>query len=199
MEFRELPADEDAVRRYVEDLWLPYQRDLAAVVDDHDLVDGEDVADSEVDFRLGKLDSETYEMLVAVDPEERDEGDSGVADADKGDGKDADGGDDKDADAAGTPVGFIATDVDEAPEVFERPDRLLVCDFYVVEAYRGRGLAGDLLARAVERAREEGCPELALEVDVDNERALAFYEKVGFGTARMEMHAAVEDVESAVE
>lgn len=189
MEFRELSADEDAVRRYVEDLWLPYQRDLAAVVDDHGLVDGEKVVDAEVDFRLGKLGSETYEMLVAADPEDRDEGDSGVADAGGG----------GDADAAGTPVGFIATDVDDAPEVFERPDRLLVCDFYVTEAYRGRGLAGDLLARAVERAREEGCPEVTLDVDVDNERALAFYGKMGFETARMEMHAAVEDVESAVE
>jgi len=39
MELRRLPANEPAVRRYVEELWLPYHRDLEATVDRHVLAE----------------------------------------------------------------------------------------------------------------------------------------------------------------
>lgn len=169
MEFLRLPAEEAAVRRYVEELWLPYQRDLEAVIDDFELADDIDVVEAEMDFRMDRVESEHYRILVALDP-----GDDGAAERDI-------------ATADGDLVGFIATNVDEAPEVFDRSDRLLICDFYVHEKYRGEGLAHELMERAAERAREEGCSELALDVDVDNERALGFYEKLGFETVRSRM------------
>jgi len=78
--------------------------------------------------------------------------------------------------------------------VFDRPDRLLVGDFYVRERHRGDGLARELLDRAVRRAREVGCPELTLDVDVDNERALGFYEKVGFEPYRHKMAAPTDEL-----
>lgn len=61
----ELPADEAAVRRFVEELWLPYNRDLEATVER---------------FALADVD--------------------------------------------GSFAGFVAAEIDEAPSVFDRPDRL---------------------------------------------------------------------------
>ncbi|EJN58568.1 GNAT family N-acetyltransferase [Halogranum rubrum] len=168
MDLHPLPADEAAVRRFSEELWLPYHRTLEAVVDSHALVDAPDdqIVDAEVEFRLGRLADDHYRLWVAVD------GVSENVDLAAGDGELA---------------GFVATGVDEAPPVFDRPNRLVVGDIYVREAYRGSGLARELLARAAERARDVGCAEMTLEVDVDNERALAFYEKFGFEPLRHQL------------
>lgn len=169
MEFLRLPAEEAAVRRYVEELWLPYHRDLERAVDAHELADDIDVVDAEMDFRMDRVESDDYRIVVALDSagDVAEEQDITVSD--------------------GELVGFVGTEIDEAPEVFDRPDRLLICDIYVHETYRGEGLARELMAHATERAKEEGCPELTLDVDVDNERARSFYEKLGFETSRNRM------------
>lgn len=166
MEIRLLPADEAAVRRYVEELWLPYHRELEATVDAHELADGVDLVGEEVEFRLDRLETERYRAWLAVD--EGSHGDVNLA-------------------ADGELAGFITTEIDESPTVFDHADRLIVGDVYVREPYRGTGLARDLFDRVAERARETGCAELALDVDVDNERAVAFYEKLGFETYRRQM------------
>jgi ribosomal protein S18 acetylase RimI-like enzyme len=70
----------------------------------------------------------------------------------------------------------------------------VVGDIYVRESSRGSGLARDLMARAERRAAETDCSELVLDVDVDNERALAFYEKMGFETLRRRMRVAVDEL-----
>lgn len=180
MDIRPLPAEEPAVRRYVEDLWLPYHRDLSAAVDSHALADDVDLVDAEVDFRLDRLASEGYRAWVAVE-----------ADAD---GRPGDGDPFADADAGADLAGFVTVEVDEAPTVFDRPDRLRVGDVYVREQYRGTGLARDLIERAADRARDAGCAQLVLDVDADNERANAFYEKLGFETYRREMTLDVADL-----
>ncbi len=51
------------------------------------------------------------------------------------------------ADIDGELAGYIAAEIDEAPRVFDRPDRLFICDIYVDEPYRGTGLAEDLFDR----------------------------------------------------
>lgn len=173
MELRRLGAADDAVRRFVRQLWLPYHRDLEAIVDDHALAEGDLVAE-EVPFRRERLATDGHRTWLAVDDAGADGPETGGAEND-------------------VLAGFVATDVDECPSVFDRPDRLIVGDIYVREPYRGTGLADDLLERAAERARAVGCGELALEVDVDNERAIAFYEKRGFETDRRRMSVAVED------
>lgn len=88
-------------------------------------------------------------------------------------------------------MGVITTDIDESPTVFDRPDRLVICDIYVEAPYRGTGLSRELVDRARKRAQESGFPELKLEVDVNNDRARAFYEKLGFEPTR---HVMVTDV-----
>lgn len=168
MEIRPLPADEATVRRYVEELWLPYHRDLEATVEGHALADDVDVITAEIDFRLGLLEEESHRTWIAVDEESA-------------------GGTD------GELAGFITTDIDESPVVFDQPDRLVVGDIYVHEPYRGTGLAQDLMNRAAERARETECGELTLDVDIDNERAIAFYEKLGFEPYRRQMAIAVDE------
>ena len=175
MKLLRLPADEAAARRFSEELWLPYHRDLEATVADHALVgdDEEEIVDAEVEFRLGRLEEESYRLWVAVDDAAEE------VDLTAGDGE---------------LVGFVATRVDEAPSVFDRPDRLVVGDIYVRESSRGSGLARDLMARAKRRAAETDCSELVLDVDVDNERALAFYEKMGFETLRRRMRVAVDEL-----
>jgi GNAT superfamily N-acetyltransferase len=77
------------------------------------------------------------------------------------------------------PVGSVTTDIDEAPAVFDRPDRLVVDDIYVREPYRRAGLARELMTYATDRARAVGCPELAFDVDADNPQVVALDEKWG--------------------
>lgn len=172
MELRRLPADRDAVRRYVEQLWLPYHRELETTVEAHALAEGVDLVATEVGFRLDWLDDDNRRAWVAVD---------GARDPDVAAGD-------------GTLAGFVATDVDESPPVFDRPDRIVVCDIYVREPHRGTGLARRLMDRAAERAREAGCGELVLDADVDNAGAIAFYENCGFETRRRRMVASAEEL-----
>lgn len=172
MRLLSLPPDEAAVRRYVQELWLPYHRELEAVVADHALADDLDPA-AEVDYRLERLEAGENETWIAVDDADDDrETDADPADVIAG---------------QGTLAGFVSLARDEAPPVFDRPDRLVVGDVYVSEPHRGTGLADDLLARAERTAREADCPQLALDVDADNERALAFYRRLGFEVRRHRM------------
>ena len=175
---RRLPAEEPPVRRFVRRLWLPYHRELEAIVENHELADDADLVEAEVPFRLDRLDSEDYRAWVAVD----------------GDGTDTASEASPLVTTDSDLVGFVTTDVDGSPSVFDRPDRLVVGDVYVREEYRGTGLAAELVERATERAREVDCDELALDVDADNERALAFYEKLGFETHRYRMRVGVNDL-----
>ncbi|EMA40646.1 GNAT family N-acetyltransferase [Halococcus hamelinensis] len=173
MEIRRLPAEEAAVRRYAEELWVPYNRELEAVVESHTLADDVDLVDEQVPWALEKLEATDYRIAVAIDTDEA----GSIA------GTDA------------TLAGFIATDRDPCPSVFDRPDRVVVCDIYVREPYRGTGLAHHLMSRAGTRADEAGCSEAVLSVDVDNDRALAFYGKSGFEPLRHRMRVDVADLD----
>lgn len=165
MDIYELPAEEAAVRRCTEELWLPYHRELESKVDAHALADDVDLVAEEVVFRLDRLGQEGNRTWIAVD--EPAEDDLATADGDL--------------------AGFVTTEVDESPVVFARPDRLIVGDIYVGEHYRGTGLARELMDRAVADAREAGCGQLALDVNVDNDRAVAFYDALGSETYRRRM------------
>lgn len=73
--------------------------------------------------------------------------------------------------------------------VFVLPERLafiwdaaVVNELYVVPERRGTGLADALVEAALDLSREQELPldRLLLDVDPDNERAYAFYERHGF-------------------
>ena len=61
-------------------------------------------------------------------------------------------------------------------------DAAVINEIYVEPEARGTGLADDLMTRAVEHARQQDLPldRLVLDVDRDNERARAFYDRHGF-------------------
>ena len=193
MELRRLPPDEDVLRRFARECWLPYHRDLAAASASHALADWDDdrIVEANVDFYRGQFEQEGRRGWLAVVP---------AADAAGGEGGDE--GDDDAVDpttvALTDPdielVGHLLTEVDEAPPVFDRPDRLVIGDIYVREPYRSTGLADRLVERAAADAREHGCEELRLDVDAGNERALAFYAKQGFEPYRKQLTRDVDGV-----
>ena len=179
MEIRRLPTDDDALRRHAAELWLPYVRELAEQVDAYALADWPDerFVERHVEFTRTRLEEQGDRGWVAATAS----GEAAV-------------------DAATAPVthpeleltGLLLTGVDECPDPFDRPDRLVVGDLYVAEEHRGTGLADRLMERAERDARERGCGQLRLDVDVDNERAMAFYEKQGFEPYRKQLTRCVE-------
>lgn len=161
------------MRRFVDELWLPYQRDLEAAVDARVLADEID-ADDIVEFRTDYFDDPSNRIWVALDDLADPTG--ALADVDA------------------TFAGFLSTTLGTPPAKYDGPDRLSLGNFYVAPEYRGTGLADDLVARAVQHAREDGAEQLTLEVAADNDRALAYYEKLGFDVARYRMRVPLDEV-----
>jgi len=82
-----------------------------------------------------------------------------------------------------------AADEGLAGYVFVLPERLAMIwdaavlnEVYVRPEHRGTGVADDLLAAATDLAADQSLPldRLVLDVDPDNERAVAFYRRHGF-------------------
>lgn len=200
MEIRRLTGEEPHVERFVRELWLPYRRELEARVPDTALTDGVNVVDLEVAYRRELLERDDHWTWVAVD------GDGGG----RGDDDSDDGGSDRHLDDAeplqfpedgerewggdGGLAGFVTADLDAASPVFDRPDRLHVGDIYVQADYRGTGLGRRLLELVALQARARACTELVLDVDVDNEAAVGFYERLGFEVRRWEMRVDVDSL-----
>lgn len=205
MEIRRLPATEAALERHARELWLPYHRDLAAAVDAHALADrpDEELIEAETAFRLDRLSGDGSHRIwvVTADPDANPSA-AESADIDLDDvGPDDVGPNDVDLDSPAATkmpdpeadlVAFVSTSVDACPAVFDRPDRLIVGDLYVASPFRGSGLADWLLDRAVADARDHGCEQLRLDADVDNERAMRFYERMGFEEYRKQLTMAVD-------
>lgn len=171
MEIRRLPVTDEALRRFVAELWLPYHRELATEVDAHALAnrpDGELIAEN-VEFYRERFETEGARAWVVV---ESDRVDPATAPC---------------THPAVELHGHVLTSVDACPSVFDRPDRLVVGDLFVTEPHRGSGLADRLIARATADARDQGCGELRLDVAVDNDRARAFYETQGFEPYREQL------------
>jgi GNAT superfamily N-acetyltransferase len=86
---------------------------------------------------------------------------------------------------------MVAVDEDSGPVgyVFVLPERLamiwdaaVVNELYVSPEYRGTGVADELIDLAYMLAREQNLPlnRLVLDVDPENDRARAFYDRHGF-------------------
>ncbi len=178
MQFVSLSATEASVRRFIEELWLSYERTLEQTVKRFALNDDDELIDAEVEFRLDRLTEPEYELLVVLDTDDPVES---IASTDA------------------ELVGFISTEIEDSPAVFDTPDSLRIGDFFVTEPFRGSGLATELVAWAVDRADREDCPELSLEVDIDNERAKAFYDRLGFETVKQTRAVSRATVEARME
>lgn len=82
-----------------------------------------------------------------------------------------------------------ATDGPVVGYAFVLPERLAMVwdaavlnEIYVADAYRGSGVADELLEGALALARDQDLPldRMVLDVDRENDRARAFYERHGF-------------------
>jgi ribosomal protein S18 acetylase RimI-like enzyme len=173
MQIRRVRNEEAALHRFVEQCWIPYREELSEAVASHSLSDGLDVQEI-VEFYLDLLDSPAHRLWVALD----------------------DAGDPATSLSAGdaTFAGFVQTRLEASPEHLDWPDRLTVSNVWVHESYRRAGLTDDLLARVRQQAREDGCAELTLDVAIENERATACFENVGFEVRGFGMRVPRQDV-----
>ncbi|GAA0193930.1 GNAT family N-acetyltransferase [Halobaculum roseum] len=110
-------------------------------------------------------------------------GDAGAGEAAAGDAADDDtGGDDGDPDDNDDPsalAGYVFVLPESLSFVW---DAAVLNEVYVRPEYRGTGVADGLMEAALSTAREQALPldRMVLDVDRENERARAFYERYGF-------------------
>ncbi|MDB5034419.1 MAG: GCN5-related N-acetyltransferase [Chlorobi bacterium] len=79
-------------------------------------------------------------------------------------------------------VGYAQIRHSEAPACVPGGPAIEMKRFYVLKAWHGTGLAGELLNAVNAKARAEGAEWLWLNVWEHNLRAIRFYEKCGFDT-----------------
>ena len=172
---RRVRAKTEVMERFVEECWMPFWRDLGEAVGEQLLsteFDREELVESFVD----SYDVSDRRCWVTLD--EVDEPTAGLDEIDA------------------VFAGWINAGIEPTDPFLDPPDRLYIGNLYVRPAYRGSGLADQLVARAVQYAQEEGCVELTLDVERDNERALAYYEKLGFEAARYSMSASLSSFDA---
>jgi ribosomal protein S18 acetylase RimI-like enzyme len=173
MQIRRVRNEESSWERFVEELWLPYLRELGRETGSWAVPEDVDVDDI-VDYRTDYFDAPEKRVWVALDDVDDSSGPLDELDA--------------------TLAGFVGSTLRTPPAKFETTDTVHIGNFYVEPEYRGTGLADDLVARVCQHAREDGAVELSLEVDADNDRALAYYEKLGFEVAEYEMRVPLDAV-----
>lgn len=85
------------------------------------------------------------------------------------------------AEAADVPIGFATCFIGYS--TFQARPLLNVHDIAVLDAWRGRSVAGQLLAAIADLGRRLGCCRLTLEVREDNQAARRAYARAGFVAA----------------
>ena len=107
------------------------------------------------------------------------------------------------AEDSDTPVGYVMSvagepgDPDIAGSVTHRPT-VEISKLYALSSHHGSGLAGKLLALALEHARNDGAASVWLGVNQENRRANRFYEKSGFALVGERFFQVGESLESDV-
>ncbi|AEC09492.1 unnamed protein product [Arabidopsis thaliana] len=81
-------------------------------------------------------------------------------------------------------VGTIVCKMGDHRQTFRGYIAMLV----VIKPYRGRGIASELVTRAIKAMMESGCEEVTLEAEVSNKGALALYGRLGFIRAKRLYH-----------
>jgi len=79
----------------------------------------------------------------------------------------------------GAPVGYALLLSPEHPQ-FQRDGDWELKRFYLLGPWQGGGNGRDLMAQAIQVARDRGAQRLLLAVYESNARAVAFYERAGF-------------------
>lgn len=83
-------------------------------------------------------------------------------------------------DAARTLIGYVMTVAGEAPEGWDAASTLEIRRIYLAAGWHGSGVGRDLMARAVEFARDGAYAAVWLGTSRENDRAIRFYLRQGF-------------------
>lgn len=92
----------------------------------------------------------------------------------------------------GTPIGYVAGEVQTPPPIFEQVRECYISELYVTETERRRGVATALLNRIETWAIEQDCTGMDLSVHVANTPAKSLYETNGYETYRANMQKELE-------
>ncbi len=84
------------------------------------------------------------------------------------------------AECDGTLAGFAQIKMGKAPDCVKGPSPSEIKRFYVEKTFHGRGVAQELMRAAEAIARDAGAKTIWLGVWEHNDRAIAFYRKIGF-------------------
>jgi len=66
------------------------------------------------------------------------------------------------------------------PSLYHGGNTAAITELIVSEAFQGKGIGALLIEESKRIGRSMGCEELDVSVEVDNESAIGFYEKLGF-------------------
>jgi ribosomal protein S18 acetylase RimI-like enzyme len=80
----------------------------------------------------------------------------------------------------GAPAGFAQIKAGKTPACVKGSSPIEIKRFYVDKAFHGRGVAQELMGEAEEVGRAAGAKTIWLGVWEHNDRAIAFYRKIGF-------------------
>ena len=83
------------------------------------------------------------------------------------------------AEDGGALAGFAKLGPDNLPGE-KLPDTIELYQLYVLEPWKGQGIARELMDWTIAEGRRRGAKHLTLTVYIDNHRARRFYEKYGF-------------------
>lgn len=173
VQLRRVRVEEGVMSRFVEECWFPFWRDLGDAVGEQHLSPDID-RDVLVEELLEDYDVPDRRCWVALDNAE-----DPTAPLDEIDAVFA---------------GWLNAGLEPSDQFLAPPERLFIGNLYVKSAYRGRGLADHLVLKAIRYAQEEGCSEFSLGVEADNQRAMAYYKKLGFEPHRQRMVVQLDTV-----
>lgn len=84
-------------------------------------------------------------------------------------------------------VGCGAAKIKQARAYYRYDEYLYLAMMYVADAYRGKGINGEIINRLIQWGKERGLNNASLTVYPDNPSAIRAYEKLGFKPALLEM------------
>jgi len=91
----------------------------------------------------------------------------------------------------GAVQGFVSGFPDAGSPVLEEPPALRIGDLYVTPEHRRGGVGRRLVQAQIAASEKSGCAHLIVETLVLDERAVAFWEAMGFEAMRVQLRRAI--------
>ncbi len=92
----------------------------------------------------------------------------------------------------GSVIGFSMTTVNDRPPVFAQPKRGYIGFTYITDEYRARGVGSEFVELIIKWFKSQHVDFIDLQVSVQNEPGVKFWEKQGFKTVNYYMVRALD-------